>query len=834
MTTVPVTSPPSAGDRAGRLLSAQAAQLVFPGLAVVYSGWAAAVLLGLIPRNWINDLAYLPLYLIVGVGGLSAARAWAPEPRIARGWQLVGVAWLASAAGSSVWLLNWVWPSPIVDAIGWLLYNIYYPIVLVGLWHLFRLPPRGLGRVRLAVEGLIVTVATAALAWYFVFRFGEAAQSVPALIRAVTVLFLGEMLVVFGATAVLHSPAEPGDSRSVAMLTIGLFIATIADFVYEQNRMLGTVWSGPAGDLMLAWGAILIASAAWMSARGANRTTPAGVSRGLNVLPYLTIGVVGSLLVFEALARGMGGGPVGGLVLSGALLLGLVIVRLLVAQREFAEEATARWAQGAVFTSLVQRSSDGILIVDRDGAIRYSSPALDRIAGPGTLRPAGQRFPDLIHPTQRAAAAEWLRGLTDRTTERWRLGGAGSWREVEAVASDLTADPLVGGIVVNVRDITERVELETRLRQAEKLEVAGRLSSSVAHDFNNILTVILGNLQLVRPDGAGEMREAHQQIEAAAKRGAALARQLLALSRPTPSQPSVLDLGRVVGTMEKTLRNALPASIELTVGIAPESTPVGLDDVQVEQILLNLSLNARDAMPAGGDLEIVVDRPPVGDGVEGLPAGARLVVRDSGMGMSSETLAHAFEPFFTTKPSGFGTGLGLAAVRRIVTEAGGHVEIDSEPGRGTTVTVSLPLKMTASPVPASTTEPAGPAAPGTGRILIVDDEPAVRRVLAQYLGRLGYRVFEATNGITALDFLNARGWDIDLVLTDLVMPKMGGADLAGRIEAVSPRLPVLCMSGTPGAMDATRGPWSALRVISKPPDLEVLAARVAAEIGTRK
>ncbi len=478
-----------------------------------------------------------------------------------------------------------------------------------------------------------------------------------------------------------------------------------------------------------------------------------------------------------------------------------------------------------------------MLIVDRDGAMRYASPALERMARPSALGPGSRRFQDLIHPSERAAVAEWLLGVTDRSTGRWRLGAEGSWREVEAVASDLTADPLVAGIVVNVRDITERVELEARLRQAEKLEVAGRLSSGVAHDFNNILTVILGNLQLARPGGGSEAGEEHRAIEAAAERGAALARQLLGLSRPSPRRPGVICLGGVVGSMEKTLRNVLPSSIDVNFRITPESVPVGLDDVEVEQILLNLSLNARDAMPRGGQLDIVVDRLPLADGplaeVGAGAAGAcvRLVVRDTGTGMSNGTLAHAFEPFFTTKPSGLGTGLGLSTVRRIVSGVGGQVEIDSEAGRGTTVTLWLPLRE--APTAALGAPSADAVASGSGRVLVVDDEPGVRRVLARYLGRLGYQMFEAVNGLEALEFLNGRGWDIDLVVTDLVMPKMGGAELTRRIEEVSPRLPVLGMSGTPGATGTVDGPWSAARVIAKPPELSALAARVAEAIGRK-
>lgn len=243
-----------------------------------------------------------------------------------------------------------------------------------------------------------------------------------------------------------------------------------------------------------------------------------------------------------------------------------------------------------------------------------------------------------------------------------------------------------------------------------------------------------------------------------------------------------------------------------------------LDEVRLEQVILNLALNARDAMPSGGRLEIQLDR------VAGPALGrARITVRDTGAGMSEATRIRAFEPFFTTKED-VGTGLGLSTVQSIVREAGGEVSLTSSIGRGTTVTLLLPL--VEAPAAAAPPRPPASAPQGVGRILVVDDEAALRQVLAKYLGSLGYQVSVAADGHDAITALE-RDPAYDLVLTDLVMPRVGGKELVGWLENNAPEVGILCMSGTPGATGSSAEPWSASRVIAKPVTLEVVAARVA-------
>ncbi len=788
-----------------------------------YSVWAAAMLAGVAQRGVVNDFWFLPLYLGSAWLSFRTGSARSDEPRLARGWYLVGAAWLCSTVGGIAWILYELWPSAGFDWIGWLIYNLYYPLSLLGLWHFFEMPQRGDSRLRLVVECLIVSVATLVLAWYFVFRFDEATRSLWPFLKTAGFLFLAELLSLVGATAILHRPARNADGRSLTVFGIAIFAVGVADFVYQQSVLVSSTWAGPTGDLLLALAGTLVMVAAWMSRvqRPSIDASLPGVAVGLTLLPYLAVGVVGALLIFELAKANLGKGPIAGLIVGGALLLALVIARLLVAQREYTREATARAAQDARFKSLVQRSSDGVLVVSSAGQIGYASPAFCRAVGAPETELDGRFLTEFVGPDQHDRVTAWLRTSADRFLGEWQIGRAGAWRDVEAVATDLTHDPVISGIIVNLRDVTERVRLEAELVQAQKLEVVGRLSSSIAHDFNNLLTIIIGNLELARLSGAKGGSADLKAVEAAARRGAALSRQLLSLGRPTELSLKVVDLSAVVRSLEPTLRTVLPSSIKMVVTTGTLPTPVTLDDVQAEQILLNLAFNARDAMPTGGTLDVSVGVEPGGDRV-------LLTVSDTGTGMSDEALAHAFEPFFTTK-AGLGTGLGLPTVRRIATNAGGGVDIASRPGMGTTVRLRLPLVGDANE--AETPSTLAPIR-GVGHVLVVDDEPAVRRVLVRQLTQVGYRVSDASDGVMALDTLRSSPIRVDVVLTDLVMPNMGGEALARRVSQEFPGLPVLCMSGTPGLATGGSEPWSADRIITKPADFEVVAHRIAEALGT--
>jgi two-component system cell cycle sensor histidine kinase/response regulator CckA len=353
------------------------------------------------------------------------------------------------------------------------------------------------------------------------------------------------------------------------------------------------------------------------------------------------------------------------------------------------------------------------------------------------------------------------------------------------------------------RDITERRRLEERLAQSEKIESVGRLAGGIAHDFNNLLTAILGYTELLLSHrSAGDPdRSDLEEIQKAGLRAAALTQQLLAFSRKQVLLPKDVDINQTVAGLQTMLSRLIRADIELSCQLAPEPAVVRIDPIQLEQAILNLVLNARDAMPAGGRVRLDVARVPRSLAEAMLDASStpaaeyvRLRIIDTGVGFSPEALAHLFEPFFTTKEVGKGTGLGLASVYGIVRQSNGSITVDSEPGRGTTFTMYFPAVAALRPALSASASPIEPLA-GRETILLVEDEDAVRVIVTAVLRRQGYRVLEAPTPTLAIELFDRHGPEIDLLLTDVVMPGMNGPSLAQRLVAARPELRVLFISG---------------------------------------
>jgi signal transduction histidine kinase/CheY-like chemotaxis protein len=361
------------------------------------------------------------------------------------------------------------------------------------------------------------------------------------------------------------------------------------------------------------------------------------------------------------------------------------------------------------------------------------------------------------------------------------------------------------------REISERIQAEValrhseeQLRQSQKMEAVGRLAGGIAHDFNNLLTAITGygDLLLRRlGEGSPQRREA-QAISKAAQRATELTAQLLAFSRQQVLQPRVLDLREIVSEIGMMLERVIGEHIELVTEVAPEIGAVRADPGQVHQVLLNLAVNAHDAMPEGGKLTIAACNVTVTSGhatsTAGVPPGAyvMLVVKDTGCGMDEATRARMFEPFFTTKVPGKGTGLGLSTVYGIVKQSGGHITVDSAPGRGSTFHVYFPevVGVVVEPLRRSEEEPLESTS-GTETILLVEDDDSVRDLAREVLELSGYTVCQARNGLEALSVLEAGAEPIDLMVTDLVMPQLGGRDLVQRVAPAHPELRVLYLSG---------------------------------------
>jgi two-component system cell cycle sensor histidine kinase/response regulator CckA len=458
------------------------------------------------------------------------------------------------------------------------------------------------------------------------------------------------------------------------------------------------------------------------------------------------------------------------------------------------------------YRALIEHSHEVTCLVDGDGKLQWVSPSVTRLLGYSLEEylPLGAR--ELIHPDDAQALHSALRRVREHADEPITVGYRlrhknGRWRWMEATLSNQLAHPELRAIVLNQRDVTDRRLLEERVQQAQKMDAIGRLAGGIAHDFNNMLSAISGftNLALGHLPAGDPTRDELKEVLDAAARAASLTRQLLAFSRQQILQPRVFDLAAEVQRMEPMLRRALGEDIELAVDAPTGIALIKADVAQIEQVLLNLALNARDAMPRGGRLELEVsqvgrDDVDLASHPEAQPgAHAVLTVRDSGQGMTPEVRARIFEPFYTTKP-GLSTGLGLSTVYGIVSQSRGHVAVTSQPGAGTTFRVLLPLSHDeVQPEAAPATSPG--AAAGTETILLVEDEGAVRRYASRVLRGGGYQVLEAASGNEALGLAGGHRGAIDLLFTDVVMPGMSGPQLAQRLAGLRPGLCVLYTSG---------------------------------------
>ncbi|MFI5494900.1 response regulator [Actinoplanes sp. NPDC051859] len=437
-------------------------------------------------------------------------------------------------------------------------------------------------------------------------------------------------------------------------------------------------------------------------------------------------------------------------------------------------------------------------------AVEYLSPAIEAIIG----RPPDDFYGDhelifqLVEPGDRAALEQsWRSPRPGTVTVRWRRPtGETVWTEQRAVAITDDAGHVIAveGIL---RDTTEQVlaeqrraELERQLRQSERLDSLGQLAGGVAHDFNNLLAVISGYAAMLAEDlPADDPALADVNgIQQASARGTALIRQLLIFSRLEPSQPEILDLNAVVQEMQKLFSRTLGEDIEMTTLLEPALPPVTMDRSKLEQVLMNAVVNARAAMPTGGRLTIATGGTRLADG-----SAVTLTITDTGCGMSPEVAARAFEPFFTTKGRGQGTGLGLATAYGAVTEAAGTIELDSRPGQGTTLRVCLPATAAAADDADTAATPA-PDEAGGQTVLVVEDEDAVRDIVCRILTKAGYQIHRTATPHEALKLCLEDHVQIDVLLTDVIMPGMSGTQLAAELRRSRPDLPVLFMSGYTG------------------------------------
>jgi PAS domain S-box-containing protein len=525
------------------------------------------------------------------------------------------------------------------------------------------------------------------------------------------------------------------------------------------------------------------------------------------------------------------------LVTTTPMLLGAVIAERGAAQARIALE---REQHQEFLASLNCNVNEGLFRISLNRGLVYVNNALARMLGYAT--PADLLGVSHVQVFADPARAEELRS---RVIEQGQLLS----EEVQFRRRDGSPLPaLVSCTIVRgtdghvehcdgaVSDITARKRLEEQLRQTQKMEALGKLAGGVAHDFNNLLTVIGGHAELLRaslPEGA-KVRADADEITQATARAARLTSQLLAYSRRQVLEPEVLDLRAVVEQSITMLRRLISEDIQLVTRCGDDELLVRVDRGQIEQVILNLVLNARDAMPGGGTLLLEAAAPGPDDprlracARAELPPGPLvcLSVRDRGAGMSEEVLSQAFDPFFTTKELGKGTGLGLSTVYGIVRQSAGVVWLESAPGAGTTVRVCFPRVADRE---GEATDTVAPAAAGLrrGTVLVVEDEPGVRALLARTLQGAGYGVLVAEDGDQALEIARQTTTPIDLVVTDAIMPRMGGHELVARLAAEWPRLRVLLVSGYPPVMSDSANPRAAvMEYLPKPFTPSTLLQRV--------
>ena len=505
-----------------------------------------------------------------------------------------------------------------------------------------------------------------------------------------------------------------------------------------------------------------------------------------------------------------------------------------------AEANAALRESEARYRSLTEATAQVVWTMDPDGRWPAPSPTFERYTGLtwDQYKDGSERA---IHPADyQRVLAEWATILSNATPGeihfRFRRADGAYRRAISRAVPLRQSDGEIREWVGTITDVEDQLQAEDRLRQAAKMEAIGRLAGGLAHDFNNQLQGIAGFAAFVDRDPglSARARQDVHEIRKAAERMAGMTQQLLAFSRQQVLVAEVLDLNAAVADSQSLLQRLIGSSIEMVVQLAPGPKWVQVDRAQLLQVLMNLAINARDAMPGGGELVVrTATRTSVPEAGATDGPYAALMVSDSGSGISPDHLPHIFEPFFTTKETGEGTGLGLATVHGIVSHSRGHVWAESKPDKGTTFIVLLPLTQEPSRRDASPARAIEQTRPAT--VLVVDDEDIIRSLMKRTLEEAGYEVLLARNGREALDSLARHRGAVDLVLSDLVMPVMGGRELANRLAAEHPGLPVVWVSGHPKDMAPTdRGSGLFLQKPLSPDVLVETVSRALERRGVRR
>lgn len=757
-----------------------------------------------VPSNWLRYAVRVVLlaatYLLAGRLGFTAS---AIHPVVSSAWPPSGVALAAMLLmGTRFWpgialgafIVNLTGGISPLPATGIAVGNTLE--ALVAAWLLtsfagFRLPLERLRDVfALVVLAAIASTPVSASIGVTMLMLSGGAAAIPLgkiwlawfLGDAIGILLVTPLILTWIASARLHPSARDSIEASVLVAVLVAFTAALfqTPFSYVYAIFPVTIWAalrfGPRGAATASF--IVSALAIGYTVRG--------------VGPFATSTAVNNLFELDTF-----------IVL---LALTTLILAAAIAERRTAESALRRSQQQ--HQDIVHYASVGVLRTDTDGKILLANPALAHILGyDGPEQLIGRDMASDVYwdPTQRSAIVAGFGAVGDVTPleVQWkRVDGSPIWVDVHGrlVRDGPGGTSYFEGFIF---DLTGRKNLELQFRQAQKMEAVGRLAGGVAHDFNNLLTVIGSCTEFVLGDPA--LAEEHRndlgEVKKATDRATSLTRQLLAFGRTQVLRPSTIDLNDRLAELLPMLKRLFETTIEIRIETGKDLWAVRADPGQIEQVLLNLAINARDAMPDGGALTfatencvVVAERPVQNQEYVMTPGDYVLLrVRDTGVGMNDETQRRIFEPFFTTKEIGKGTGLGLATAYGIVKQSGGYIKVHTAPGKGAEFLIYLPRTETAPDkiVPLVRRDD-GPA---SGTVLVVEDEAGVREALQRILTAGGYTVVTAANGVEALDLFAARWRDIDLLITDLVMPSMGGRELARQCSVLRDTLKVIYLSG---------------------------------------
>jgi PAS domain S-box-containing protein len=819
---LPVTFP----SRRGRLIPLVAAGAL--ALAAWDAAWMYWQFWGERATQWWSDLVAVPVPLFVTIACWVAGRR--QEGRARKAWYLLGAAAMSWGLGEAVWSLYELGlgrevPFPSIADVGFL---GLIPLAVAGMLAFPAAPRRLTSQVRTLLDGLIIVGSLLFVSWGTVLGPTYREGAGDALTKTIGLAYPIGDVAILSIVLFIAARLRRGHRGALAFIGAGLAVLALADSGFIYQTLHETYASGSLIDPLWEIGFLLMMFGAVLAIPRHDRPVeddPAPGRLGA-VLPYVAVVVV--IVLAAAWSRS---GP-----LEHFLFWNMLTVLLLVVGRQFLtilENIALRHGLerrmrelARTNAALVEGVSDyAIFALDNDGNVRTWNTGAERIKGWTADEITGRHISTFYPPDDVEAGRphDDLREAAERgrsEQEGWRVRKNGSRFFANVVTTPIIDDDGTRRGFSNVtRDITERVraqqereDLHMQLSHSRRLESLGHLAGGVAHDFNNILGIILGFASLTKadldrhlaalPDDArASLARNLDQIERAANRAATLTKQLLTFSRREAVQPRVIDLNIVIREIEELLRRSVRETIDVRLVLASDLAPINADPAQLEQVLTNLAVNARDAMPEGGSLTIetsndVLDEfdarmnPSLAPGRY-----VRLRVIDTGVGMSDDVAMRVFDPFFTTKPKGLGTGLGLATVYGIVRQAGGTITVGSAPGSGTTFTLHFPATAAVPAEKKGRIIELDPPRGGGETILVVEDNASMLELVSLALTDQGYQVLRARNGAEAISVAEHADPRLDALITDVVMPQMSGPELISYLRKTKPALPAICMSG---------------------------------------